>query len=333
MIVFPLRSPTGAAASRLSCSRDPMKIHARLLPLYALLCALLWGTAFPGIKFVYHLWPQSQSADGRMLFAGVRFILAGLMLLPFVRRGGLVAQLKSANLRLLLALALTQTFAQYLFFYMGLALSSGILGALMVSCGSFWWIVLAPLILKTPGPDYRHWLVLGACALGIVIAVYQPGAGSGSPFLGALCFLVATLNGALGLIIMKPLHRSLDSATATALSLLAGGLMLFVAGGSALPEIGGLFDTRVLGMTVYLAFVSAAAFVLWNRLAREFSVNLLANYRFLIPLAGTILSTLFIPGEQPGAGIYVGGLLIVGSLIFVNRIPHEKPPASTGARP
>lgn len=313
--------------------RTLMKIQARLLPLYVLVCAVLWGSAFPGIKFVYQVWPQSQSGDGRMLFAGVRFILAGSLLMPFVRRGGLVAQLKHADLRLLVALALTQTFAQYLFFYMGLALSSGILGALMMSCGSFWWILLAPLILKTPKPDYRHWLVLGICALGIVIAVYRPGAGSGSPLLGALCFLVATFNGALGLIILKPLHRSLNSATATAFSLLIGGLLLFVAGSSALPEIGGLFDAGAFGMTCYLAFVSAAAFVLWNRLAREFSVNLLANYRFLIPLSGTILSALFIPGEQPGLGIYLGGLLIVGSLIFVNRVNRQMPPISSGARP
>ncbi|MFK5923537.1 MAG: DMT family transporter [Verrucomicrobiota bacterium] len=300
-----------------------MKIQSRLLPFYALICALLWGTAFPAIKYVYRIWPESQQWDSRMLFAGIRFMVAGLILMPLVRRGGLLKQLKKANLRLLLALALTQTFAQYLFFYMGLSLSSGVLGALMISCGSFWWILLSPLLLKTPKPDAHHWAMLLFCALGIVVAVYKPGIGSGSPLLGALCFLAATLNGALGLIILKPLHRTLDSATATAFSLFIGGVLLVTAGSRALPELGVFLNPRLAGMTLYLAFVSAAAFVLWNRLAREFSINILAGYRFLIPLAGITLSSLLIPNEKPGTGIYLGAVLILGSLFYVNYVDRK----------
>lgn len=309
-----------------------MKIQARLLPAYVLICAILWGTAFPGIKYVYSIWPESSQGDGRMLFAGIRFMIAGLMVIPFVRRGSITDQLKKADLRLLVGLALTQTFAQYFFFYMGLAISSGVLGSLMVSCGSFWWILLSPLILKTPKPDVRHWFVLVICAFGIAAAVYKPGIGSGSPALGALCFLAASFNGALGLIIMKPLHRTLDSATATACSLFLGGVLLTVFGSRALPDIGGLFNPGAAGMTIYLAFVSAAAFVLWNRLAREFSVNILAGYRFLIPLAGIILSSLLIPNEKPGAGIYIGSVLILGSLVYVNYIDRKSVPVSSGVR-
>lgn len=300
-----------------------MKIQASLLPLYVAICALLWGTAFPGIKFVYNAWPESQQWDGRMLFAGIRFMIAGLMIMPFARKSGILNQLKKADLRLLAALALTQTFAQYVFFYMGLSLSSGVLGSLMISTGSFWWILLAPLILKTPKPDLRHWVVLLICALGISVAVYKPGIGSGSPMLGALCFLVASFNGAIGLIILKILHRTLNSTTATAFSLFLGGVVFTVTGSSAWSEIDGLLSPQVAGMTIYLAFVSAAAFVLWNRLAREFPVNILAGYRFLIPLAGIILSSWLIPNEKPGLGIYIGAVLILGSLVYVNYLDRK----------
>ncbi len=310
-----------------------MKIQARLLPVYVMICAILWGTAFPGIKFVYSTWPESREWDGRMLFAGIRFMIAGLMIMPFARREGIIAQLKEADLRLLAALALTQTFAQYVFFYMGLSLSSGVLGSLMVSTGSFWWILLAPLILKTPKPDTRHWVVLIICALGISAAVYKPGIGSGSPMLGALSFLVASFSGALGLIILKSLHRTLDSTTATAFSLFLGGVVFTVVGSSAWPQLGILLKPQVAGMILYLAFVSAAAFVLWNRLAREFSVNILAGYRFLIPLAGIILSSLLIPNEKPGMGIYIGAVLILGSLVYVNYLDRKTVPTSLGTRP
>ncbi len=310
-----------------------MKIQSRLLPVYVMICALLWGTAFPGIKYVYSAWPESQQWDGRMLFAGIRFMIAGLMIMPFARRQGIIAQLKKADLRLLAALAMTQTFAQYVFFYMGLSLSSGVLGSLMVSTGSFWWILLAPMILKTPKPDTRHWVVLLICALGISVAVYKPGIGSGSPLLGVLCFLAASFNGAVGVIILKVLHRTLDSTTATAFSLFLGGVVFTIAGSSALPHLDGVLKPQVAGMILYLAFVSAAAFVLWNRLAREFSVNILAGYRFLIPLAGIILSTLLIPNEKPGLGIYIGAVLILGSLVYVNYLDRKSVPSSMGARP
>ena len=109
--------------------------------------------------------------------------------------------------------------------------------------------------------------------------------------------------------------------------------MFAVVGASAWPQLNALLEPQVAGMIIYLAFVSAAAFVLWNRLAREFSVNILAGYRFLIPLAGIILSSLLIPNEKPGIGIYIGSVLILGSLVFVNFIDRKTIPSSSGTRP
>jgi len=290
-----------------------------------LICALLWGSAFPAIKTMYRLWPESQSWDARLLVAGIRFCIAGLMLVPIAGLRGYFTRVKGAERWPMVAVALSQTFGQYLLFYAGLALSSGVLGALLISAGSFWWMLLAPSMLGSPAPRRHHWMALVAGAIGAAIAVIRPGAGAGSPLLGGLCFLAAALCGALGIIFHTRLKHSIDSRTATSFSLAAGGVLLIACGATAWPEMGRLLSLDMLGLTLYLAFVSAAAFALWNWLARQFSANLLAGYRFLIPLSGMALSALLIPEEKPGPGIYIGGALIIGALIFTNRMERRSP--------
>ncbi len=297
-----------------------------------LICALLWGSAFPAIKTMYRIWPESQSWDARLLVAGIRFCLAGLMLVPVAGWRGYFSRVKNAERWPMIAVALTQTFGQYLLFYAGLALSSGVLGALLISAGSFWWMLLAPPMLGSPAPRRHHWLALIAGAIGATVAVLRPGAGSGSPLLGGLCFLTAALCGALGIIFHTRLKHSIDTRTATSCSLAAGGVLLVVCGSTAWPEMGRMLAPDMLWLTLYLAFVSAAAFALWNWLARQFSANLLAGYRFLIPLSGMALSTLLIPGEKPGLGIFIGGGLIIGALIFTNRMERRAPEAAIDAR-
>ena len=99
-----------------------------------------------------------------------------------------------------------------------------------------------------------------------------------------------------------------------------------VASALGLPAIGetaAFTDVRVAGTTLYLAFVSAAAFTLWNGLTRRYPVNILAGYRFLIPLCGVVQSALFISGESPGAGIYIGGSIVIAGIFLISRLRSD----------
>ena len=91
--------------------------------LLALLCTILWGTAYPAVKIGYALFAiDTADGFGKLLFAGLRFTLAGLMTLavsvvlqkrlviPQRRHWGGIAQL-----------GLVQTTGQYIFFYLALA--------------------------------------------------------------------------------------------------------------------------------------------------------------------------------------------------------------------
>ncbi len=301
-----------------------MTITSRMCPFVVLLCALLWGSAFPGIKAIYAEWSRlgvEPDMPNRFILAGVRFTIGGAILLAVARKP--LVELKATPWLPLLTLAATQTYIQYTLFYTALSTSSAVLGSLLVASGSFWWLILAPLILKTPWPSRMQWSLIGIGAVGVLLAVYKPGAGSGYPVLGAILFLCSTLSGTLGLIVLQKVMKTMGAKAATGYGLLFGGLMFLLSGLSAWPELTTLFPAKVIWLTIYLACVSALGFGLWNHLTSLFPVTLLAGYRFLVPVCAVIESYLLVSGESPGIGIWLGGLLVIFSIVTLQRVKPD----------
>ncbi len=291
----------------------------RVLPA-ALFCAALWGSAFPCIKTVYAIWAREGLEVGLTeywWFAGVRFTLAGLMLWLVARRPW--TEVKATKKSALMGFALTQTFGQYLFFYLAIAIASGSLAGLLAGTGSFWWMLLAPVMAGGAWPTRRQWIAIGLGGIGITLATAAPGAGAGRPVLGALLMIAATGLGAVGIIQFGKLRHSIGARAATGFSLGIGGLMLLVTGAPAFSRAAELMTPAVIGLTCWLAFVSAAAFGLWNHLSTRHPVPLLAGYRFLIPLCGMTESLIFLENERAGWGLICGALLVAGSLVMAQR--------------
>lgn len=297
-----------------------MNISSRMLPFAVLVCAMLWGSAFPAIKAVYAEWAGNGVEPvmaNRLVLAGMRFMLGGVVLLLLAKRP--LEQLRKTSLPRLFAFACAQTYVQYALFYSALAVSSAVLGGLLVGSGSIWWLLLAPLLLKTPWPTHRQWGFITLGLAGVLIAVYRPGAGSGHAVLGALLFCLCTLSGSLGLIVLQNILKTMGARAATGYGLFLGGAMLMLSGIPAWSDLPLLFSPKVMLWTAYLAFVSAVGFGVWNHLTSLFPVNLLAGYRFLVPVCAVVESSLLVSGESPGLGIWLGGSLVIAALIGLHR--------------
>ena len=291
-----------------------------MLPFAVLVCALLWGSAFPAIKAIYAEWAVEgiePDMPNRLLLAGVRFMLGGAVLLLLAKQP--LKELKETSKWRLIGFACAQTYVQYVLFYTALAISSAVLGGLLVGSGSIWWLLLAPLLLKTPWPSRWQWAFIGLGVAGVVLAVYRPGAGSGQPVLGGVLFCLCTLSGALGLIILQKILKTMGARAATGYGLFLGGVMFMLSGMSVWPDLATLFTPKIILLTAYLAFVSALGFGLWNHLTSLFPVNLLAGYRFLVPICAVVESSLLVSGESPGMGIWIGGVLVIAALIGLQR--------------
>ena len=111
----------------------------------ALVCCFLWGSAFPCIKIGYSLFSIGASdSASQIVFAGTRFTLAGILVILFgslIGRKPLVPA--RTSLHMVVKLALVQTVAQYIFFYIGLAHTSGVKSSIIGASNVFLSILVA----------------------------------------------------------------------------------------------------------------------------------------------------------------------------------------------
>ena len=116
----------------------------------ALICCALWGSAFPGIKIGSRLMniPAGDSAS-QILYAGYRFTLAGILtiLIGSVTQKRVLIPSKAAVPKILW-LSLLQTVIQYLFFYIGLAHTTGVKASIIEGMNVFVALFVACLIFK-----------------------------------------------------------------------------------------------------------------------------------------------------------------------------------------
>ena len=119
-----------------------------IVALLACVCCILWGSAIPVIKTGYRLM-EVDAADtaSQIEFAGIRFTLAGLLVLIFASiREKKVLIPDRTILKYAVPVCLAQTVGQYFFFYIGVAHTSGVKGGIITGLGNFIAILMACLI-------------------------------------------------------------------------------------------------------------------------------------------------------------------------------------------
>ena len=136
-----------------------------IVALLACICCILWGSAIPVIKTGYRLM-QVDSADtaSQIVFAGVRFTLAGILVLIFasIREKKVMIPDKEI-LKYAVPVCLAQTVGQYFFFYIGVAHTSGVKGGIITGLGNFIAILMSCLIFRNERMTGRK---IAGCVLG-----------------------------------------------------------------------------------------------------------------------------------------------------------------------
>ncbi|MFT5130210.1 MAG: drug/metabolite transporter (DMT)-like permease [Rhodothermales bacterium] len=285
----------------------------------AVTATALWGSAFPAVKVGFGYFDQLD-LQTRVAFAGIRFFLAGLMLLAFIPKWR--QKFASAPKKLLFGAAFLQVGLQYLFFYWGLSLISASLTAIIVGTGSFWWVLAAPLVDKREKVTIGQLLMLLLGFGGVVVCMYEPG--KTLKLGGALLVMLATVSGTGALLMVRPLSQHVPVTFITGFSLFAGGLVfiLLTPGRSLEIVLNSPWQLQIL--TLYLAFLSAIAFSLWYWLITLYDVTRLSAYRFLIPIFGVSESVLFLTSETLSQQLVAGGALVVLSIVILEWINRRK---------
>ena len=144
----------------------------------ALICCALWGSAFPCIKIGYKMMHiASSDTASQILYAGCRFTLAGILAVflgSLTQRQFLLPT--KASLPHILELSLLQTILQYLFFYIGLAHTTGVKASIIEAVSTFVAIFVAGFLFHQEKVTARKML---GCLVGFAGVVLVNVAGNG----------------------------------------------------------------------------------------------------------------------------------------------------------
>ena len=288
--------------------------------IFALTAAVAWGWAYPLIKLgfaEFHITPDLTGS--KILFAGIRFCISGLIILGVARTGNKsFAIRRSADWWYILLFTLLNTTIHYTCFYIGLSYAPGARSAILNSLSVFSVVILACLFFKSDRMTIRK---LMGCMIGFagILALNIGGERSGSGFtlMGDGMIVLNALSGAAASLLARGLGRRVNVFVGTGYSLALGGLMLMAAGlflGGSIPYVSALGIIYLL----LLIAISTVGFTLYNKLLTCNPVGKVAIYNSLIPVVGAVTSCLCL-GETFYWKYVLAGSLATAGICIINR--------------
>ena len=263
------------------------------ITLVALLCCALWGSATPAIKIGYQLMLPDKDVPSTILFAGIRFFFAGILtvvIFSIARKKFLYPKVE--NLGRVGIVASIQTVLQYIFFYVGLANTSGVKGTILTGSSTFFAILIAALIFKQEKLNTKK---IVACVLGLsgIIIINLNGLSLSMNFLGDAFCVFSAISLAFSSTLIKRFSKYEDPVTISGYQFILGGAVMIIIG----LAFGGKIDLSSaagVGILVYLSLLSAVAYSLWGMLLKHNPVSRVTVFSFTTPVFGVLLTLLMI---------------------------------------
>ena len=267
-----------------------------IVALLACVCCILWGSAIPVIKTGYHLL-QVDSSDtaSQIVFAGIRFTLAGILVLIFASiREKKVMLPDRTLLKYAIPVCLAQTVGQYFFFYIGVAHTSGVKGGIITGLGNFIAILLSCLVFRNERMTSQK---IAGCVLGfagvVVINLMGNSLDMGFKLIGEGFILIAQLSYGMSTVLINLFSKKVSPVVLSGTQFTMGGIVLTLIGIGMGGRLGNI-TTGGLSIIFYLALVSAVAYTLWSILLAWNDVSKVAIFGFVNPLCSVILSALIL---------------------------------------
>lgn len=287
--------------------------------IFALTAAIAWGWAYPLIKLGFEEFGITPQMTGsKMLFAGIRFMISGLIILAIAWNTKKNFQVKrSFDWWYILLFALLNTTIHYACFYIGLSHSDGARAAILNSMGVFMLVLLACLFFKTDKLNFRK--IMG-CVMGFSgILILNIGSTSSIKFswLGDGMIILNALCSSFAGLMTRGLGKRVDIFVGTGYSLAVGGGLLILPGlimNGNLPHITG-YGILILAL---LICISSLGFALYNKLLSCNPIGKVAIFNSLIPAVGAITSCWCL--QEPFYINYVFAIiLLTGGIYIINK--------------
>ena len=287
----------------------------------AIFCCMLWGMAFPAIKIGYGIFGiDSGDTGGQIIFAGIRFFLAGVlawMIGSAIYKRPLIP--KRSSLLKVIILSLFQTFFQYLFFYVGLAHTTGVKGAILTASNTFFAFFISAVIYHQEEMSLRKWLGLIVGFLGVIVVNMSGDINGSISLLGEGFMLFSALMSAMSSVLLKKYTKDELAFTLSSFQFMTGGVGLFIAGiviRMCFFRYSFNVSSPIKGILIILVLsgISAIAYSLWGVLLKEYEVSKISVFGFLIPIFGSVFSIIALNEDMKGSPLRIIAALILVSV-------------------
>ncbi len=283
----------------------------RLVVAFALVY-VIWGSTYLAIRFAIETVPP-------LLMAGLRYLIAGLILYVWARLRGEPNPRREEIVPVLVIGA-----ALFLGGNGGVVTAeqwvpSGAT-ALMVATEPFWVIVLNWLRPRGEAPSGRVVLGLALGFAGVFFLVSPFRATVGVELRGALVLIGATLCWGAGSLYSRTARLPATPWMSTACQMLAGGALLVAAGSAAGQwsrlDLAAVSTKSILAFAYLVVFGAIVAFSAYAWLLRVAHPAAASTYAFVNPLVAVVLGWLFAGEEVTATTFWAGGLILLGVVLI-----------------
>lgn len=293
--------------------------------LLAMLCCFLWGSATPAIKVGYEIF-GIDSADtlSIILFAGIRFFLAGILIIIFQSlMAGHFIKPEKGSFPSIFILSLAQTMIQYFCFYVGLAHTSGVTGTILSGTSGFFSILLASLLFRYEKLTLPKIIgcIMGLMGVIVMNVSFKGGTSFHFALNGEFLVLLSAVSLAVSGILVKKFSTRFSVVMLSGYQFIIGGLVMIIVGFALGGRINLVSQVSAYILLLYMAMISAVAYTVWGILMKNNPVSRVSIFNFMTPLFGVLLSAIFLGEVEQALQInkFLALILVCAGIYVVNR--------------
>jgi len=281
----------------------------------------VWGSTFLAIRVGVREVPP-------FLLAGLRFLIAGLVLFAWMRAKGTVSPTARQWFSAALLAVLIFVIDYGLLFWAERRVPSGIAAVMMATIPVF--MTLSEILfLKTQRLTPR----LGAALLigigGVLVLVSRSISFGDSPIdtIGAIALIVAAIGWSVGSALTRKVPLPSSKAMSSGAQMFAGGVLLMITS-AALGEFRG-FRVQAVSLKAWLALAylivagSIVAFTAYLWLIHHESPTKVGTYAYVNPVVAVLLGY-FLGGEGLSLRTIMGTMLVLVSVVVITTTPKRQ---------
>lgn len=283
----------------------------------AAIVSTLWGTLFPMIKIGYRVFEiDSANVASILLFAGLRFLICGIILVAAVSGKEKRVKLPDKNeFKAVFVVGMLTVVVHYAFTYTGLSLADSSKSSVLKQIGFL--VVPCIAFLFRKDDKFSIFKILAA-VLGFMSVITINLDGMNLIFgAGEILIILASFSSMFGQMASKNAYDKYDPTYIVAYSQLFGGIVLVLAGllfGGGI----GVVSWQSIGVLGYICFASITANILWNTLIKYNNMSKLAVLKAMDPLFASLFSAILLSENVLKPSYLISVLLIISAMMVSN---------------